>query len=189
VERAFGTPVLTTDNRCFCLDKGAHRRDRLRLLGVRGLTDFHIHFREAAVDLEQVLAAAAPEAFGRSCEHENARKPRRMRMRDFPVVFVHQIAKQPQSSIEKSDGVLEVDRALKRGAGLSYRIEMEHETDLVRFVLLRLRHLMLVEALVAEPPGLVAEPDVDYLVAHIEAVGEIGESRRAPYLALSKREL
>jgi hypothetical protein len=97
VERAFGTPVLTTDNRCFSLDKGAHRRDRLRLLGVRGLTDFHIHFREVAVDLEQVLAAAAPEAFGRSCEHENARKPRRMRMRDFPVVFVHQIAEQPQS--------------------------------------------------------------------------------------------
>jgi hypothetical protein len=57
---------------------------------------------------------------------------------------------------------------------------MEHETDLVRFVLLRLRHLKLVEALVAEPPGLVPEPDVVYLVAHIEAVGEIRESRRAP---------
>ena len=85
-------------------------------------------------------------------------------MRDFPVVFVHQIAEQPQSSVEKSDGVLEVDRALKRGAGLSYRIELEHETDLVRFVLLRLRHLMLVEALVAEPQGLVAEPNVEYLV-------------------------
>ena len=62
------------------------------------------------MDLEQVLAAAAPEAFGRSCEHENARKPRRMRMRDFPVVFVHQIAEQPQSSVEKSDGVLELSR-------------------------------------------------------------------------------
>jgi hypothetical protein len=29
-------------------------------------------------------------------------------MRDFPVVFVHQIAEQPQSSVEKSDGVLEL---------------------------------------------------------------------------------
>jgi hypothetical protein len=33
-----------------------------------------------------------------------------MRMRDFPVVFVHQIAEQPQSSVEKSDGVLELSR-------------------------------------------------------------------------------